>query len=103
MAEFEEYIANNQSQLDSEEEFDLEEHDEDDNISDELNWTTSEFQPILHDFTGRPRVCMHSTNSMTPLQCFEHFYDEQLMNLIVNETNTYQKQNPIGNRENMQP
>jgi hypothetical protein len=64
-------------------------------------WTADNFFPTLYEFTGQPHIRISCTEYSHPLEYFEAFVDEAMVNHIVEETNRYQLQNPIGERRNM--
>ena len=101
MDHFEEYYADELSEFGSDEEVDLGLDDEDPNPKLTENWWTCNFRPNLFEFNENPRVRIFVNEHSTSLTIFEHFFDENLMQLIVYETNKYQKQNKIGERNKM--
>ncbi|CAF1411692.1 unnamed protein product [Rotaria sordida] len=64
-------------------------------------WSTGNFSPTLFEFTGEPGVRISTTETSHPLDYFEAFINEEIVNHIVAETNRYQLQNPVGERQNM--
>ena len=54
-----------------------------------------------YEFTGESHIRISCTEYSHPLEYFEAFVDEAMLNHIVEETNRYQLQNPIDERRNM--
>lgn len=60
------------------------------------------FYPSIKDFAGKSTVRSNvSINKITPLECFKHFLDPALVNLLLEQTNLYQEHNPESARKNM--
>jgi hypothetical protein len=93
-------IANSQSELSSSDEIDWDSSDLPVHLSSRI-WTTDNFSPRLYEFTDEPGIRISSTENSHPLEYFETFVDEAIVNHIVEETNRYQLQNPVGERQHM--
>uniref|UniRef100_A0A914DHD3 PiggyBac transposable element-derived protein domain-containing protein n=1 Tax=Acrobeloides nanus TaxID=290746 RepID=A0A914DHD3_9BILA len=80
----------------------LDSSDEQDTSSD-LQWNNGNFIPIIAPFNGDPGIqeMLIPIDAETPFDYFQLFFDEILMQLIADETNRYQSQNPIGERQHM--
>jgi hypothetical protein len=96
-----ENITNSQSDLSSSDEIDLGSLDLSAHQSSPRIWTTGNFSPRLYEFIGEPGIRISTTENSHPLEYFEAFIDEAMVNHIVEETNRYQLQNPVGERQNM--
>jgi len=62
------------------------------------------FYPSIKTFTGEARIRDHvSLDEPTPLKCLKYFFNTFLVNLIVEQTNLFQEQNPEPDRIHMKP
>lgn len=63
------------------------------------------FEPSIKDFTGLPSCLSENAhlNGHEPIHYFDLFFNDQLLDHIVRETNIYQQQNPEPIRMNMKP
>ena len=50
------------------------------------------YQPDIPQFRAHPGVLVDTTNMETPMEYFRYFLDEELLDLMVNETNRYGQQ-----------
>jgi len=94
-----ELIADNHSELSSDDEienFEIIGDRRGDRI-----WRPSGFSPILHDFIGETGEKDFNIESDTPSEYFRWFFDEEMIQFIVDQTNLYQRQNPLLEQRNM--
>lgn len=62
------------------------------------------FYPSIKTFTGEARIRDHvSLDESNPLECLKYFFNTFLVNLIVEQTNLFQEQNPEPDRIHMKP
>lgn len=100
MSDFTEIIADNDSNYDSDEDSDTENVIEPTEIRDQWVWKTSDFNPQFHKYEINARPNIGSVD-WEALNYFEYFIDGSFVNGIAAETNRYQEQNKILQREKM--
>ena len=74
----------------------------DEELPAERHWQSGRFTPVLPEFRGEPGI--RNTilvGRKTPFDYFQLFFDENMMQHIVDETNRYYSQNPAGERQHM--
>ena len=75
---------------------------DDEDFPGERQWHCGTFIPIISQFVGQAglqdKILLVER---TPLDYFQLFFDETLMQHIVDETNRYYSQNPLGERQHM--
>jgi hypothetical protein len=102
-----EIMSNSGSDLSSEDElltaFDYITIDSDDeDLSRECQWHCGTFTTTISQFVGQPGLQNTiSPVERTPLDYFQLFFDETMMQRVVDETNRYYLQNPVGERQHM--
>ncbi len=74
----------------------------DEKVIAERKWQCGTFIPLIPEFNGK--AGLQDTVLLlgnTPLDYFQLFFDDNIMQRIVKETNRYYSQNPVGDRQHM--
>ena len=105
--ETDEIMSNSQSDMSSQDELLMGFHSisfdsDDEDLPSALQWHCGVFTPSIPQFFGKPGLHnMISLVERTPVDYFKLFLKETTMQRIVDETNPYYLQNPMGAREHM--
>ena len=58
-----------------------------DGSNSESEWTDTEEEPVDFSFTGNAGIKINISQNSTPVQVFQEFFDDSIIQIVVDETN----------------